>query len=1025
MTRRERTKVTSLIGVPINDAYLRGVNREEMEELDSLLYHDSIKVMEGMIGKIKVMVIKPEPKKSDSGVEPSLQDMIGTPSDRHLGTNVPRSNCETCQMDFYYCGGHEGFIPLPFNYIQYVHRNILLMILNSFCTNEDCIHYGKLIITPFETDDEGNPIETSDYTDFQIEELEEVKQDEIENKRSKIPQVLLTAMSEMSPKCGCPTEKKSWKIKDAEQNRVKQDIEFTRSGKPIGVEIIKRHLKYIDSIEYNREFFNINGWMFSDLILNTIHVLPLSKRPDEYDTTTMKASTNIITNAYNKILNYLKPVIGGKLQIANKTDIMHTLYSAVHLYSEQKTSKKNIETTLRGPPGSKSGWRHYFTTTRQHGSSGRTPIAGQDPEKVYDEKTGEHRVRGVESVSIPYSIAKEMHRTVIVNQNNIEKVNKWLQAGLISKYTPVGSVESDVSPITIRTVKMDIGYEVSVRMMKGDETLYTRQPILSNVSIGYGEVNIIKGHIMRILLSVARRYNADFDGDEMNMYRPGDREGNAEMWKYSITQNVLPPSGTRASYGINYINEYAIKEINKVDILKPGLFNEAWDITPGGYKVDYFDRLRELTSYEGNEDFIIRGVTPNQLFSVLFPPTFNYESGNLRIIKGIIISGKIDTHNITDDPMSIQAALYKDFNYVPAYIFTNSIDYLLLIWMRNFGFTVGPADLLPRDPINLEKFKRGREDLIHEVEQNLDRIEEYYNLTNDFLPVNEDDFNSFKQSLDNATRISGPSIELIEETFVNDENALVEVMMKRISGNPATLNQMFMPIGRIGEMTYSDIDKHSHHPTALAKIGFIKESFTEGISPDTMYEITKEGREKAIRKQVEVSKGGTFNYQLTSALSPFFVTDERHIMSIHGDWVDDIYGVEAIDDNKISLVKNGGVVYDLMDHKLLADVMTLANEPPDVPNELAELNKYICGLLYYYKGIIMYGSASKELIEDIRALGDIYNAEIVERYIGSVNDDGSLIEDQERSILQAYNTMIALSHTGANYKMYDVAKIEV
>jgi len=212
-------------------------------------------------------------------------------------------------------------------------------------------------------------------------------------------------------------------------------------------------------------------------------------------------------------------------------------------------------------------------------------------------------------------------------------------------------------------------------LLAGEPVLFNRQPTLHRMSMMCHFAKILKkGDTFRLNVADTKPYNADFDGDEMNMKQQGSRAAKAEMINYSVVEDVLPASGSRGSYCINYVNEYAVKYISKEDTLSTKLFYEAWEITPPAYKRTYFDRLNKLTrgikrddekNDEKNDDrltedyFILNRATPNQLFSVLFPPTFNYKNGNLLIIEGIIVSGKIDTGHVTNSPTSIQVALYK------------------------------------------------------------------------------------------------------------------------------------------------------------------------------------------------------------------------------------------------------------------------------------------------------------------------------------------------------------------------------
>lgn len=60
-------------------------------------------------------------------------------------------------------------------------------------------------------------------------------------------------------------------------------------------------------------------------------------------------------------------------------------------------------------------------------------------------------------------------------------------------------------------------------MIDGDLVLFNRQPSLHKMSIMGHRVRVLPYSTFRLNLSVTGPYNADFDGDEMNMHLPQAR----------------------------------------------------------------------------------------------------------------------------------------------------------------------------------------------------------------------------------------------------------------------------------------------------------------------------------------------------------------------------------------------------------------------------------------------------------------------------------------------------------------------
>ena len=64
----------------------------------------------------------------------------------------------------------------------------------------------------------------------------------------------------------------------------------------------------------------------------------------------------------------------------------------------------------------------------------------------------------------------------------------------------------------------------------GDFVLFNRQPSLHKMSIMGHKIRIMPYSTFRLNLSVTSPYNADFDGDEMNLHVPQTEEARTEEY---------------------------------------------------------------------------------------------------------------------------------------------------------------------------------------------------------------------------------------------------------------------------------------------------------------------------------------------------------------------------------------------------------------------------------------------------------------------------------------------------------------
>ena len=77
-------------------------------------------------------------------------------------------------------------------------------------------------------------------------------------------------------------------------------------------------------------------------------------------------------------------------------------------------------------------------------------------------------------------------------------------------------------------------------MMDGDAVLFNRQPTLHRLSMMCHIVKILyQGDTFRMNVGDTKPYNADFDGDEMNLHMPQDEEAEIELLNLAAIPHKL------------------------------------------------------------------------------------------------------------------------------------------------------------------------------------------------------------------------------------------------------------------------------------------------------------------------------------------------------------------------------------------------------------------------------------------------------------------------------------------------------
>ena len=98
---------------------------------------------------------------------------------------------------------------------------------------------------------------------------------------------------------------------------------------------------------------------------------------------------------------------------------------------------------------------------------------------------------------------------------------------------------------------LQCGYKVERHIRDGDLVVFNRQPSLHKMSMMGHKVKVLPWSTFRMNLSDTSPYNADFDGDEMNLHVPQSMETRAEILNIHLTpRQVITPQNNKPVMGI-------------------------------------------------------------------------------------------------------------------------------------------------------------------------------------------------------------------------------------------------------------------------------------------------------------------------------------------------------------------------------------------------------------------------------------------------------------------------------------------
>ena len=163
----------------------------------------------------------------------------------------------------------------------------------------------------------------------------------------------------------------------------------------------------------------------------------------------------------------------------------------------------------------------------------------------------------IRQLGIPMKIAKNITKPVVVNDRNRDFLMQLILNG--PEVHPGAKIleRKNGENISLRyidrdSIRLENGDIVHRHVMDGDGVLFNRQPTLHRMSMMCHIAKIMtQGDTFRMNVGDTKPYNADFDGDEMNMHMPQDPESEAELKNLAaVPYQIISPQNNQSIVGI-------------------------------------------------------------------------------------------------------------------------------------------------------------------------------------------------------------------------------------------------------------------------------------------------------------------------------------------------------------------------------------------------------------------------------------------------------------------------------------------
>jgi DNA-directed RNA polymerase II subunit RPB1 len=253
----------------------------------------------------------------------------------------------------------------------------------------------------------------------------------------------------------------------------------------------------------------------------------------------------------------------------------------------------------------------------------------------------------VDQVGVPIAIAVAQTVPETVTLQNIESLSKRVTIGANDIKGAECVISNDGTQIQLQQcakrnrICLALGWVVERYLQNDDVVIFNRQPSLHKMGMMGHRVQLVDGYTFRLNLSVTAPYNADFDGDEMNLHVPQSAAARASVASLMmVTDQMISPQANKPC--ISIVQDALLGAYR----LSMGTELITQDLA--GHIIGHAKYVRP--SFLPAPCVTLLGVpywSGKQIFSLLLPPDFwmDTEAPNIQTLEDVTSSTRIVVRN--------------------------------------------------------------------------------------------------------------------------------------------------------------------------------------------------------------------------------------------------------------------------------------------------------------------------------------------------------------------------------------------
>eukprot|EP00027_Filamoeba_sp_ATCC50430_P000934 CAMPEP_0168554826 /NCGR_PEP_ID=MMETSP0413-20121227/7995_1 /TAXON_ID=136452 /ORGANISM="Filamoeba nolandi, Strain NC-AS-23-1" /LENGTH=1668 /DNA_ID=CAMNT_0008585609 /DNA_START=242 /DNA_END=5249 /DNA_ORIENTATION=- len=554
----------------------------------------------------------------------------------------------------------------------------------------------------------------------------------------------------------------------------------------------------------------------------------------------------------------------------------------------------------------------------------------------------------IDEVGVPRSIALNLTYPEIVTPFNIDRMRELVENGPTQHPGAKYIIRDDGTRLDLRYIKkasdthLEYGYRVERHVQDGDFVIFNRQPSLHKMSMMGHRVRIMPYSTFRLNLSVTTPYNADFDGDEMNLHLAQTLETRAEISEIMmVPRQIITPQGHRPVMGIVQDTLLGCRLFTLRDTLmeRDVVMNILMWIGNFDGKIPVPAILRPKQLWTGKQIFSMILPNVNLVRFANGYPDDDEKSGPAAIIsptdtkvvieQGELICGIVDKKTVGNSQGSLIHIIWNEHGHEVARNFFDQTQKIVNYWLLQHGYTIGIGDTIA-DDATMEKInktisaaKNEVKEIIMQAQQNQLKctpghtfLESFESAVNKVLnKAGNDAGNSAQKSLKFSNNIKTMVMAGSKGSFINISQMIACVGQNNVEGKR-------IPFG-FRNRTLPHFTKDDYGPESR---GFVENSYLRGLTPQEFFFHAMGGREGIIDTAVKTSETGYIQRRLMKAMEDVMVRYDGTIRNSIGDIIQFIYGEDGMDAIAVEHQKFDSMK---MSNKLVEEKFKFVPDRPD------------------------------------------------------------------------------------------------